>query len=159
MLSCWRAFPSIPLSDTRDSDSKDLALQLAEIIDEKQGSEILILDVAQRLAIADFFVIATARNNRHAQALGRELDLTVKHLGYQRRNLAGLSGQSGWVLLDFNTVVVHVFSQESRDFYRLENLWADVPRIPFAPTAKPVQTEEGWLPEPGDSYPDSIGNL
>ena len=147
------------MSDTRDFDSKDLALQLAEIIDEKQGTDILILDVARRLAIADYFVIATARNIRHAQALGRELDMTVKHLGHQRRNLAGLHGQAGWVLLDFNTVVVHVFSQESRDFYRLENLWEDVPRIPFTPTAKPVQTEEGWFPEPGDSYPDSIGNL
>ena len=91
--------------------------------------------------------------------MARTLNLTMKHQGVLRRNVAGLEGESGWVLLDFNTVVVHVFSPEAREFYGLENLWADVPRIEFTPAEGQVQPEDGWLPEPGDSYPDSIGNV
>lgn len=131
------------------------------MIDEKQGTDIQILDVSAPLAIADFFVIATARNNRHAQGIARELDLTLKHRGMLRRNLAGLDGDSGWVLLDFDTVVVHVFAAKAREFYGLENLWADVPRVPFTPAERPEREEEedAWLSASEDSFPDSIGNL
>ena len=132
---------------------------LAQLIDEKQGTDIAILDVSKPLAIVDFFVITTARNNRHANALARALGLTMKQQGVPRRNLAGLESESGWVLLDFNTVVVHVFSPEAREFYSLEILWADVPRIEFTPVEPQVQPEDGWLPDPGDSYPDSIGKV
>ena len=128
------------------------------MVDDKQGRDILVLDISRPLAIADYFVIATARNNRHARAMARDLDLSMKHKGVLRRNLAGLDGDGGWVLLDFNTVVVHVFSAEAREFYGLENLWADVPQIPFTPAEKPVSKDEGWLPDAEESYPDSIGN-
>ncbi len=148
-----------PLSDQTNSESQQLALTIAQLMDEKQGSDILILDVSIPLGIADFFVIATARNNRHAQALGRSLDASLKHKGIPRRSLVGLDGDSGWVLLDFDTVVVHVFSDEARSYYSLENLWADVPQIPFTPAENPVVQEEGWLPGPDESYPGSIGKL
>ena len=147
------------MSEPDTTESEELARHLAQLIDEKQGTDIAILDVSAPLAIADHFVIATARNNRHANALARALNLTMKHQGVLRRNLAGLEGDSGWVLLDFNTVVVHVFSPEAREFYGLEALWADAPRLPFTPTERQAQAEEGWLPEAGDSYPDSISNL
>ncbi|MCA8958335.1 MAG: ribosome silencing factor [Planctomycetes bacterium] len=138
---------------------KSLALTLAQIIDEKQGTDIRILDVSGPLGIADYFVIATARNNRHAQALGRELDLVMKHSGRLRRNMAGLTGDSGWVLLDFNSVVVHLFTAEARAFYALESLWADVPRVEFTPADKSRVSDQGWLADPEESYPDSIGGL
>jgi ribosome-associated protein len=147
------------LSEQPTTESERLARSIAQLIDEKQGTDIAILDVSKPLAIVDHFVIATARNSRHANALARALGLTMKHQGVLRRNLAGLEGESGWVLLDFNTAVVHVFSPEAREFYGLENLWADVPRIEFTPVEPQAQPEESWLPEPGDSYPDSIGNV
>jgi ribosome-associated protein len=147
------------LSEQPTNESEPLALSLAQIIDEKQGTDITILDVSAPLGIADYFVIASARNGRHANALARSLDLTMKHQGMLRRHLAGMEGESGWILLDFNTVVVHVFSPEAREFYGLENLWADVPRVAFTPVERPPEQDEGWLPEPEESYPDSIGNL
>ena len=147
------------MTDIPKIESDQLALTIAQMIDEKQGTDIAILDVSAPLAITDHFVIASARNSRHANALARSLDLTMKHQGRLRRNVAGLEGNSGWILLDFNTVVVHVFSPEAREFYALENLWADVPRIPFTPVEKPPEDDASWLSDPEESYPDSIGNL
>ena len=129
------------------------------MIADKQGTDILILDVAKALGIADYFVIASARNPRHAQALARNLDLTLKHRGQLRRNVAGLEGESGWVLLDFNTVVVHMFAGEAREFYGLENLWADAPQVPFTPSEKSSSSDEDWHADSEESFPDSIGNL
>jgi ribosome-associated protein len=129
------------------------------MIADKQGTDILILDVAKALGISDYFVIASARNPRHAQAVARSLDLTLKHRGQLRRHLAGLEGQSGWALLDFNTVVVHVFSSEAREFYGLENLWVDAPKVPFTPVERTEASDEDWASDSEESFPDSIGNL
>ncbi len=114
-------------------DPKELALVLAGLLDHKKGADIAILDVSGPLVIADYFVIATANNPRHAKALGVELDTTMKRAGLLRRNAAGMDGGNSWVLLDFDDVVVHIFIPESRAFYALESLWADVPTLPFVP--------------------------
>ena len=129
------------------------------MIADKQGTDILILDVAKTLGISDYFVIASARNPRHAQAVARSLDLTLKRRGQLRLNLAGLEGESGWALLDFNTVVVHVFSGEAREFYGLENLWVDAPKVPFTPVESTEASDEDWASDSEESFPDSIGNL
>ncbi len=120
-------------------DSRELALGLAQIIDERQGTDIRILEVAKTLVIADYFLIASCRNLRQAQGLARELDATIKHKGLLRRNLAGVDGKSGWILLDFDLVVVHIFTQETRDFYSLDALWADAPQVEFIPSQDPAQ--------------------
>jgi ribosome-associated protein len=83
-------------------------------------------------------VIVTARNDRHAQAIARELLRAGKAAGQRRWHAAGLEGESGWVLLDFDEVVVHVFVAERRDFYALEALWSDVPRVPFEAKERPA---------------------
>lgn len=94
--------------------------------------DIAVLDVSGPLAIVDYFVIATVRNTRQAQAIARELDLEVKHTrGRRKRNVGGLETEdSNWVLLDFDDVVVHLFLPEARAYYGLESLWADAPRLP-----------------------------
>jgi hypothetical protein len=61
--------------------------------------------------------------------------------------------------LDFNTVVVRVFSAQAREFYGLENLWADVPRVGFTPAEKPLVQDDSWMSDSEESFPDSIGNL
>lgn len=120
-------------------EAKELALEVADLLDERQGSDITILDVSGPLAIADFFVIATAKNLRHAQALSRDVAQTLKGTGLRRLNVAGVEGESGWMLLDFDEVVVHIFVASQREFYSLENLWADVPRVEFTPSDRPRQ--------------------
>lgn len=121
-------------------DPKELALVLADLLDRKKGEDIVLLDVSDPLVITDFFVIATAHGPRHARALGRELESTMKRAGLPRRGAAGMEGENSWVLLDFDDVVVHIFVQESRDFYALELLWADVPREQFEPVENTLET-------------------
>ena len=106
-----------------------------------------ILDVSGPLVIADYFVITTARNNRQAVAIARELEGAVKHRapgirGLRRLNVSGSEGDGGWILLDLDLVVVHIFTAPARALYDLENLWADVPRVQFQPAEKaPVAHE------------------
>ena len=121
---------------------RDLALQIAQRLDEKQAKDIVVLDVSGPLVIADYFVVATVTSTRQGQALAKELDLEHKALrGRRKRNAGGMeTEESNWVLLDFDEVVVHLFLPEARAYYALEDLWADVPRLPFTPQAR---TETG----------------
>ena len=124
---------------TANAASIQLALQIAQRLDEKQAEDITVLDVSGPLVIADVFVVATVQSTRQAQAIAREIDQEVKdQRGRRRRNTGGLETEdSNWVLLDFDDVVVHLFLPEARKYYGLEDLWADVPRVPFTPAPKP----------------------
>lgn len=125
-------------SHPADAASVQLALQIAQRLDEQDAEAITILDVSGPLVIAEVFVVATVRSTRQAQAIAREIDQEVKDLrGRRRRNTGGLETEaSNWVLLDFDDVVVHLFQPEARSYYGLEDLWADVPRVPFTPAPK-----------------------
>ena len=121
-----------------------MALKLAERLDQKQASDIKILDVSGPLVIADYFVVATVQSTRQAQSLAKELDMEHKALrGRRKRNGGSEGSESNWVLLDFNDIVVHLFLPEARDYYGLESLWVDVPRLDFTPTAKPEEAAPG----------------
>ena len=119
----------------------EFAKKVAAYLVEKHASGVAILDVSGPLAIVDYFVLATVTNTRQAQALARELDLEVKHSrGQRKRNQGGMETEdSNWVLLDFDDVVVHLFLPEAREYYGLEGLWADAPRlaVPEASTPSP----------------------
>ena len=78
--------------------------------------------------VADYFIICSATNERQARAIANDLRVRMKGLGKPERGVEGVS-DARWLLQDFNDVVVHVFQTEHRDFYDLEGLWADAPRI------------------------------
>jgi ribosome-associated protein len=140
-------------------EAKELARQIAEVIDEKQGADIQILDVSGPLVIADHFVVASARNPRHARAIASEVVYAMKQLARPCRHAAGNEGESNWVLLDFDDVVVHIFQDEARAFYDLESLWADVPRLEFTPARRAAGDASVWESLPESTYPDSGGTL
>ena len=120
-----------------------MALQLAERLDQKQAVDIRILDVSGPLVIADYFVVATVQSTRQAQSLAKELDMAHKAArGRRKRNGGSEGADTSWLLLDFNDIVVHLFLPDARDYYGLESLWADVPRLDFTPAARP-ETDEG----------------
>jgi|GEM_PF-2387712 len=115
-----------------------MAIQLAERLDLKQAADIRILDVSGPLVIADYFVVATVQSTRQAQSLAKELDLAHKAArGRRKRNGGSEGADTSWVLLDFNDIVVHLFLPDARNYYGLESLWADVPRLEFTPTTHP----------------------
>ncbi|MCA8974762.1 MAG: ribosome silencing factor [Planctomycetes bacterium] len=140
-----RPDPVPEVSATPDPATTRVALSIAQRLDEKQATDIAILDVSGPLVIADYFVIATVQSPRQAIALARELDMEAKSRRHKpRRNAGGLDGEgSNWVLLDYDDIVVHLFQPEARSYYALETLWADVPRVPFtaAVRTEPVATE------------------
>ncbi|MEZ6037138.1 MAG: ribosome silencing factor [Planctomycetota bacterium] len=122
----------------------ELALKIAERLDQKQASDIKILDVSGPLVIADYFVVATVQSTRQAQALAKEIDMAHKATrGRRKRNTSGMESEnSNWVLLDFDDIVVHLFLPEARKYYGLEELWADVPRLPFTAAPRSIESQQ-----------------
>lgn len=104
-------------------NSLDLAHVLVDTIVDKKGSDILLLDIRDHAVFADYFLICDGENERQLKALAENVVLNAKQ-GAQVTAM-GIEGEpaSGWVLVDFGDLVVHLFSPEKRDYYRLEDIW------------------------------------
>jgi ribosome-associated protein len=108
-------------------------LQLAKVAataaDGKKAGDIVLLDLSQVSDICDYFLICTAQNKPQMDAILDGIEEKVKvNCGESPLSMEGRGG-SDWVLLDYGSVVVHVFKPEARDFYRLESLWGEAPRV------------------------------
>jgi len=103
---------------------KQLIQRAVEIAAEKKGENIKVLDVGNSLTITDYFVLVTVQNRRQAQAICSAIDYEMKHAGVPKASIEGQQG-GWWVLLDYDTVVIHIFQAEAREFYDLDQLWAD----------------------------------
>jgi ribosome-associated protein len=101
-----------------------LAHTIIDILDEKQAENILLLDIADLAPFADYFIIATATSERQGEALVNAVVSTLRDMREKPMFVEGVSG-SGWQLIDYGSVIVHIFSAEQRAFYRLEELWKD----------------------------------
>lgn len=109
-------------------ESIEQAREIAEIISDKKGSDIILLDTGKVSTIADYFVIATAESERQAKAMIDEIE---KQMKASHKTPLGVDGEanSGWVLLDYGDVIVHIFDPGTRDFYDLEDLWGNAPVV------------------------------
>ena len=101
----------------------DLARKLLEVIEDRQGIDVMLLDLRPAMAFTDFFVICSGETKRHLDALTEEAEQAMKQAGASLHHREG-SSDGGWVLLDYIDVVAHVFSTEERDRYRLERVWS-----------------------------------
>ena len=113
-----RSDPSLNLAE----NPADLARRIVDLLADRQAEEIVLLDLRGVASFADYFVIATAQNPRQMRAL---VETTAKELraeGVQPEQQEGTM-DSGWVLMDYGDVIVHLFSPEQRAFYALEELW------------------------------------
>ncbi|MBT8345877.1 MAG: ribosome silencing factor [Desulfofustis sp.] len=112
----------------RTLDGGQLAAICAQIGTDGKGEDIVILDVRKISSFTDYFVILSGRSTRHVQALAESLEHELRSKRISSSRAEGLS-EGKWVLLDFDDVVVHIFYHEQRDFYDLEGLWHDAPRL------------------------------
>lgn len=112
----------------RSYEGKELALTCARLASEGKGEDIVIIDVRGISSFTDYFVVLSGRSTRHVQALAESLENELRSKRIKTSGAEGLS-EGTWVVLDFNDVVVHVFYHEQRDFYDLEGLWHDAPRV------------------------------
>ena len=103
---------------------KELAILAAKALDGKKGEEIKVMEVTELTTLADYFVICSGGSNTQINALCDSVEKTLDELGEPVRHREGYRGGT-WVLLDYGCLVVHVFSQEAREFYSLERLWSD----------------------------------
>lgn len=116
---------------SRLDEAKKLAAHAAEIIDGKKGLDIVVLEMPQELAITDYFVIATGTNKRQVAAMAEDIRLTLaddENEGLRPLNVAGRESAQ-WILMDYGSVVIHLFDEPTRRFYDLELLWGDSPKL------------------------------
>ncbi|MBC5736482.1 MULTISPECIES: ribosome silencing factor [Oscillospiraceae] len=103
---------------------KETALTIAKTLDSKKGIDIKVLETADLTTLADYFVICTATSTTQVKALSEYCEKAMKDLDEPPHHIEGHRGGT-WVLLDFSSVVVHIFMDEARKFYDLERLWGD----------------------------------
>ena len=116
--------------------AKEVAYQVTKALDSKKGMDIKLLKIDKVSSLADYFLICTGTSNTHVKTLCDYAELTLENLG---ETLLGREGHRGnsWELLDFGTVVVHVFTDEARKFYNLERLWSDSEEVALSSLLSP----------------------
>lgn len=107
---------------------KEIAYEVTKALDEKKGRDIKLLKIDKISSLADYFLICTGTSNTHVKTLCDYAEYTLENLGESMLSREGHRGNS-WELLDYGTIVVHVFTEEARKFYALERLWADAQEI------------------------------
>ena len=120
------------MSTGRAADrSATLAQRLAELADSKAATEIIVLDMRRLVSYTDYLAICTARNERQARAIADEVKLRLK----QEQKLLPAGSEAaevaGWIVLDYLDCVLHVFTEEERKRYQLEDLWREAPKLEF----------------------------
>jgi ribosome-associated protein len=128
---------------TATARSVELAEAAATAAADKLASDLVIIDVSDRLVITDCFVVASAPNDRQVQAIVDAVQERLFQLGAKPVRREG-EREGGWVLLDYVDIVVHVQHTEQRTFYALERLWKDCPSLPLPATAlEPAERAAG----------------
>ena len=106
-----------------ENNSMELVKTAFAALDEKKAEDIKVIDISQISVFADCFIIATGNNSSHLDALVDNVEKKMSEKKYYARQTEGRN--SSWVLMDYNDVIVHIFSKEDREFYDLERIWKD----------------------------------
>jgi ribosome-associated protein len=144
----------LKVPETDPSRSLQLALAAARVAADNRGRDIVLLDMRKQTQIFDYFLIVTGTSRRQLHAMSDEISHTLKVEMKDKR--IGLEGkdESRWIVLDYGDVVIHLFDDETRQFYSLESLWADAVPVPL-----PFPTESSESRDLGvtdsDSWTDS----
>ena len=126
-------------------ESQAKAIVAAHAALEKQAEDIVVIDLRSLSSVTDFFVICTAGSGRQISALTEHIDTVLSQQGYPvwhtegdvaTASARGFRHELQWVLMDYGDLVVHLMDQQARSFYQLEQLWADAPRVPLAPSPR-----------------------
>ena len=117
-----------PDAAARSERGRPVALELAKICTEFRGRDVAVLDLSAVTPVFDYFVLATGSSRRQMVALAEEADVRMKRAGTRKLGGEG-DGGGAWILRDYGDVVLHVFTEESRDLYDLDGLWGDAGRV------------------------------
>ena len=107
--------------------SLDIVKKIVKALDDKKGNDIQVIKIEELTIVADYFVICTANSNTHVRSLADEVEYQLEEEGIKADHIEGRA--TGWVLLEYRGVVVHIFLGEARNYYNLERLWEDAKKI------------------------------
>ncbi len=105
----------------------ELSREIVKVLDKKKAIDIKVIEITEHSIVADYFVIASGTSNTHVKALADEVEYELSQQGVEPHHIEGRA--TGWILLDYTGVLVHVFTGESRDYYNLERLWQDAKTV------------------------------
>jgi ribosome-associated protein len=111
-----------------EEDPRALALRIADILTDSPASNTVLLEITDVSSLADFFLLCSGENERQLRAIVEEISEDLSEIGLRPMRMEG-SPQSGWIVMDFGDVVTHIFDAELREYYKLEQLWAEAPRV------------------------------
>ena len=106
-------------------NSQELAKKIVKILDSKKGMDITGIDIHDLTTIGDYFILVTGTSSPHVKALAED---TLAREGLEPRRIEGAQS-AAWILIDYQDVILHIFTKETRDFYDMERLWSDAPRM------------------------------
>ena len=110
--------------------SREMAEIAIKVLDDKQGEDIVLIDVSQKSSFADYLILCTGRNSRQVAALVDDVEDALAKEKALPKGVEGKGG-TGWVLLDMGDVIVNIFERDMRDKYSIEKVWGDCPREEF----------------------------
>lgn len=109
----------------------ELGKRIAEILDSKKAENVELLNVIELTTLAECFVIASGNSSTQVAALADEVEDQMTKLGIEPHHVEGGRGNTNWILLDYDGVIVHIFHKEAREFYNLDKLWSDAEKVEF----------------------------
>jgi ribosome-associated protein len=115
---------------------------ISQIVADRKAMDVVVLDMADASSITDYFFICSGGSQRQVQAIADAIDEQLKQAGSTSLGVEGYR-EGHWILMDYGDVIVHVFSQETRDFYDLERLWANAPKIDLSREIASVTPHQG----------------
>ncbi|MEI3266498.1 ribosome silencing factor [Frisingicoccus sp.] len=106
------------------NNSKEMTSLAIKALEDKKGNDIRVIDIQDISIIADYFIIASGSNRNQVQTMADYVEEVLGRSGYEPKQLEGY-GTATWILMDYNDIIVHIFSEEDRLFYDLERIWRD----------------------------------
>ena len=109
---------------------RETANLIIEALDSKKGVDIKLLGVTEKTVIADYFVLCTGTSTTHVKSLAEEVEFKLEQEGLMPLHSDG-TVHSDWMVLDYGSVIIHVFSRDQREFYALDKMWSDGEAVPL----------------------------
>ena len=108
-------------------ESLELVKEIAKVLDRKKAVDIKAIRTEEVTIVSDYFVIASGTSTTHTKSLAEEVEYELKKAGVEPDHIEGRA--TGWILIDYGTVIVHVFQEDQREYYSLERLWTDASSV------------------------------
>ena len=122
-------------------DPRSLAEEIYHVLDAHRGEDIAVLRVGEKIDITEYFVLCTAHATTHVRSLTDEVEFKLGEAGVKPFASEGRGGKNSWMVLDYGTVMVHIFTRDAREFYNLDKLYSDTEKVEVAPRVAPDSAE------------------